>query len=65
MVVMISRVFAQAPLNPPPRNMSSRAACCQVMEENINPDNVEVASVTGKGYSVYTPEQLTEVLQRL
>lgn len=38
---------------------------CQVMEEKINPDNVEVASVTQKGYSVYTPEQLKEVLQRL
>lgn len=35
------------------------------MEEKINPDNVEVASVTAKGYQVYTPEQLTEVLQRL
>lgn len=38
---------------------------CQVMEEKINPDNVELASVTEKGYSVYKPEQLTEVLQRL
>lgn len=37
----------------------------QVMEEKINPDNVEVASVTEKGYQVYTSEKLTEVLQRL
>lgn len=37
----------------------------QVMEEKINPDNVELASVTEKGYLVYTPEKLTEVLQRL
>lgn len=37
----------------------------QVMEEKINVDNVEVASVTDKGYRVYTGEQLGEVLQRL
>eukprot|EP00903_Cladosiphon_okamuranus_P006436 g6297.t1 len=37
----------------------------QVMEEKINPDNVEVASVTQKGYSVYTPEQLTELKLKL
>lgn len=37
----------------------------KVMEEKINPDNVEVASVTEKGYQVYTADKLTEVLQRL
>lgn len=40
-------------------------ACRKVMEEKINPDNVEVASVTEKGYHVYKPEQLTNVIQRL
>ncbi|CAN0016990.1 unnamed protein product [Discosporangium mesarthrocarpum] len=35
------------------------------MEEKINADNVELASVTEKGYQVYTPDQLETVIQRL
>lgn len=37
----------------------------KVMEEKINAENVEVASVTSKGFHVYKPEQLGELLQRL
>lgn len=35
------------------------------MEEKINVDNVEVASVTSKGFHVYKAQELGGVLQRL
>lgn len=38
----------------------------KVMEEKINVENVEVASVTMQdGFKVYKTEQLAELLQRL
>lgn len=37
----------------------------QVMEEKINPENVEVASVTAKGTNVYSPAELQAIIARI
>jgi len=36
----------------------------QVMEEKVNPNNVEMASVTSAGYHLYSQTELTELINR-
>lgn len=37
----------------------------QVMEDKLNNQNVEVASVTSEGYHLYSPSELDSVIRRL
>ena len=36
----------------------------QVMEEKLNPENIELASVTSSGYKVYKYAEVEEVVKR-
>lgn len=37
----------------------------QVMEERIQPDNIEIAQVTSAGFRAYTREEIEQALERI